>query len=299
MEICHFSDLHLALKKEPRVWQLLSKRALGYANLKLNRGKTHKRSVLKSLLRDVAKRDPGLVVVTGDFTSLSLRSEYEEIDRLFMEAGLNPASTFVIAGNHDRYTPLASLSNAFERGMERWLGSDNGDRAGVPRYRIKDNVVVIGLDTAIWRGPTSAAGRIGKNQIERLIDLLDSESVRGKWPVIALHHPPFHLKKERFRDLRVGLEGVDDLMGALEDRGATLIHGHLHLLSRRRLGKLDIIGVPSASNDTGIVESQAAYHTYRLNAEGLVSAESTRFWPDGERGYVTETVDVPLERWVD
>ena len=279
IRICHFSDLHLAPKRSVVPWKLLGKRALGYANLMLNRGRTHKEEHLVALLRKVTEEDADLVVVTGDFTSLSLGFEFQHIDALFKAHGLSPQRTVVIPGNHDRYTFLTDTFDAFEKGMADWMPAAFQRKAGYPIVRELGPVLFMALDTAVWRNPVRAAGAVSDDQLDRLKAALDGNQGR-RWPVIALHHPPVYRGLEKLRHYRTGLDGYERLIAALEDRPATVIHGHLHESSRCRVGALDIIGVPSASNNTGDPHTQLAYYVYTFAAAGLTLAEAVRLWPD-------------------
>jgi 3',5'-cyclic AMP phosphodiesterase CpdA len=283
IRIAHFSDLHLVPEERVPLWTLLGKRALGFANLTLNRGRTHKREYLERLLLEVAAEGADYVVVTGDLTSLSLDFEFARIDRLFRDAGLSPDRTMVLPGNHDRYTPTADLSNAFEKCMADWFPDHFSRPMGYPLAVALGPVVLYGLDTAVCQGPVRAAGAIAESQIGRLAADLTSERHRRKWPVIALHHPPFHRGNRHLLHYRTGLSGYEKLIHALGDRPATLVHGHLHAGSRFKVGPLDVIGVPSASNNTGEPDTQLAYNVYTFSKDGLARADLVRLWPEADR----------------
>jgi 3',5'-cyclic AMP phosphodiesterase CpdA len=265
----------------------VGKRALGYANLTLNRGRTHKKEHLVNLVRAVAKEAADLVLVTGDFTSLSLDFEFQNINKLFLANGLTPDNTLVIPGNHDRYTVLADKLDAFESGMASWLPKGFRRRTGYPIFREVGPALVAALDTSVWRNPVRAAGVVDDAQLKRLTERLHQEGGR-LWPVIALHHPPFSRGNRMLLHYRTGLAGYDRLIRGLKGIRATVIHGHLHVSCRRTTDGLDIIGVPSASNNTGEPSTQLAYHVYTVSAAGLDKAEAIRLWPDG---------DEPIERY--
>jgi 3',5'-cyclic AMP phosphodiesterase CpdA len=285
IRICHFSDLHLVPTQRVPLHKLFSKRILGYANLKLNRGRTHGIEHLRHLLSHVAKESADKIVVTGDFTSLSLDFEFNAIDKLFKEAGLEPARTMVIPGNHDRYTISADKTWAFERGLADWLPPNMSKISGYPLVEQLGPVVLFGLDTAVWRNPARAAGAISKDQIQRLRDGLTQGELRNRWPVIAMHHPPIYRGGRTLKHYRTGLSGFKRFIRTV-NRPATVIHGHLHSAIRSREALIDIIGVPSASNNTGSSQTQFAYYVYTFSRDGLLKVEVNRFWPDATRDAV-------------
>jgi 3',5'-cyclic AMP phosphodiesterase CpdA len=278
IKICHFSDLHLMPTQRIPFYKLLNKRALGYANLKFNRGHTHSIQSLRHLLNYVAKENVSYIVVTGDLTSLALNFEFETIDRLFTAAGLTPERTMVLPGNHDRYTVTADRWHAFEEGLARWLPASQSQTTKFPIFKSLGPVLLIGLDTAVWRNPVRAAGSIAPSQLKRLHHALAADNLNGRWPVIAMHHPPFHRGNKKLLHYRTGLSGFRRFLDAVT-RPATVIHGHLHVASRKQVGEVDIIGVPSASNNTGIPTTQFAYYVYTFCSYGLLKIEVNRFWP--------------------
>jgi 3',5'-cyclic AMP phosphodiesterase CpdA len=281
VRICHLADLHLPLPRPIRPWHLLNKRVLGYLNLRLGRSTTHKLSAFEELLDSVAAEGADLTVIVGDVANLSLDFEYEAIGEMLRAVGLEPDNTVVIPGNHDRYTITADSSGAFEQGMAEWLPPGfSRSPAGYPFVQVAGPVELIALDTAVWRGPIRAAGRIDPDQIERTVAAVDRIAAAGRWPVIAMHHPPFRLDGALNRHYRTGLVGYDDFVEALDGRSATVLHGHLHYLTRRSIAGLDVIGAPSASNDCGRPDHQLAYCLYTFDRSGLTAAEVVRLWPD-------------------
>lgn len=296
IRICHFSDLHLPLPEPAPLWRLVGKRCLGYPNLKFIRGKTYRLDAFEPLLEQMAGEQADLVVMTGDLSSLAFGFEFKQIDRLFRRYGLTPDTTVVLPGNHDRYTIGADLTGAFEKGMAPWLATGFDRDGGYPISTTVGPVTVYALDTARWRNPVRAAGYIAPNQILRLLEKMESDSSGDTWPVIAMHHPPFHLAPARLRDYRNGLDGLDRFIDALKTKNATVLHGHLHKFSRRQINGLDVIGVPSASNDSGTETSQLAYHVYTFAPEGLVKAEAVRHWPRNQTPQTRfERIELPGE----
>jgi 3',5'-cyclic AMP phosphodiesterase CpdA len=295
IRICHFSDLHLPLQERVPLHRLMGKRGLGYANLRILRGKTHKLAAFEALLARAACEKADLTIITGDVANLAVEFEYAFIDRLLRGSGLDPATTMVLPGNHDRYTMGSDLRSAFETGMRDWLPPGFDRRAGYPIVRVLGPVLVMGLDTAVWRNAIRSSGHVDPVQVERLRAALRSDEAKYRWPVIALHHPPFCREGRLLRDYRSGLDGASLLTNSLEGTHATVLHGHLHELSRRAMGGLDVIGVTSASNDRGDAKLQLAYHLYTFNRTGLLSAVAVRHWPDRPAADRFERADLPHE----
>ncbi len=280
VRICHISDIHLPLSKPVPPLSLFGKRLLGWANLKLVRGKTHRQEVFESLMGELARERRDLIIITGDIANLCLEFEYREVERILLASGISPEEVIILPGNHDRYTPLADSTGSFEKHMADWLPPWFSRNTGYPIIRTFDQVAVAAIDTAIWRGPIRAAGVVRKDQISRLADFLEECDHAGRWPIMAMHHPPFELAGSFFRDYRSGLACRERLLNAIGRGRGTMLHGHLHVLSRSKVGGLDTIGVASASNDTGRPDIQAAYHVYTFDETGLVDAEIVRHWPN-------------------
>ena len=300
IRVCHFSDLHLPLSDRIRLNRLVGKRCLGYVNLRFLRGQKYKLAPFVTMLQEIAREQVDLVIMTGDLTSLALDMEFEQAGRILLDAGLQPEKTIIVPGNHDRYTFGADLSCAFEKGMERWLSPGFVRAQDYPIIQKVGPVVVAALDTAVWRNPIRSAGYIGPDQIERLVSALDRDELRGCWPVIAMHHPPFRLRQARLRDFKDGLDGLEALLRALDHRRATILHGHLHRLSRRHKAGLEVIGVPSASHDAGNESGQMAYHIYTFGRGGLLHAEAVRHWPSGTNDKpLFERMELPEEAFAD
>ncbi len=290
--ICHFSDLHVVPNQRVPWFSLLNKRILGYGNLKLNRGKTHKEAFLLRLMEKVASEKADMTVITGDFTSLSLDFEFARIGRMLKDCGLVPERTMVIPGNHDRYTYLADKQRAFERGMADWLPEGFFSRPEYPIVKRLGHVCLMGLDTAVWRGPVRAAGAIDDLSIARMKETLTSEEMKSLAHLIAVHHPPFHRGNHLLKDYRTGFVGKEKLIEAIP-KEAVVIHGHTHIASRRKIGVLDVIGVPSASNNTGNPSTQLAYNKYTFAKDGAFRAEAHRLWPKEDGEIAMECTMVP------
>jgi 3',5'-cyclic AMP phosphodiesterase CpdA len=275
--IVHVSDFHLPISDTIPFRKFFSKRVLGWANLQFNRGKTHRKEPFIHLFKHLRDQGSSLCVATGDFVNLALESEFSAVADLFRENGFTAENLFCIPGNHDRYTPGAQYRGDFEKHFSEWLPFTGSPRQ-YPTMKIVGNVAVIGLNTATWRGPIRAAGRLPKRQLKRLHHLLDNLDA-SLTPLIAMHHPPFAIGTHALKQYLDGMQRFQPLMDLLQGRKAVVLHGHIHILSDRMCGDVRVIGVPSASNDAGKSDKQLAYNTLRFDSDGLVEVTSTRYWP--------------------
>ena len=276
--ITHISDFHLPISGTIPIHKLFSKRVLGWANLTFNRGKTHLQAPFVKLLDHLVAQHASFCVATGDFVNLALDREFAHLAQLFKERGFTSETLLCIPGNHDRYTPGAQFRGDFEKHFSEWLPFPDTSRQ-YPTIKIVGHAAVIGLNTAVWRGPIRAAGRLSKRQLNRLKKILDNLP-QEQTPIIAMHHPPFSIGRNRMKQYLDGMQRFERLMNLLQHRNAVVIHGHIHVLSDRMVGDVRVIGVPSASNDIGNSEKQLAYNTLRIGPEGLIDASTTRYWPE-------------------
>lgn len=278
LTIVHISDLHLPLADRVPWSRLWSKRLLGYANLEFLRGTHMSEAPALEMLRLAGAEPADYFVVSGDLSNLALPCELERSARLLREAGLTPDRTMVLPGNHDRYVPEALRGRFFERALADWLPAGFADLGHYPLARVWGPVLIVGLDTAVPRRTIRSAGRLEAAQLDRLRALLDAPEHAGLWPVIALHHPPLPLSGSPVRQYLRGLMGFGPLLRLLEGRGATLLHGHLHLQQRRRFegGRLEVVGVPSVSVSGRAEANAMGYNVYTFRGDGLEKVVAVR-----------------------
>ncbi len=114
MRVLHFGDIHFWKIGTDRDF-LYPKRALGTINLTLRRRKRFPPAYAQAVAKEVVRQDADLVIFSGDFTTMSLRSEYEMAAEAFTPIHEKFGDRlFAIPGNHDRYTPLSVRSQRFE-----------------------------------------------------------------------------------------------------------------------------------------------------------------------------------------
>src|SRR6185295_14897558 len=103
LRLAHFSDIHLSVRPL-RLGALdwFSKRATGWINERVGRGKHFSNSsvIAAVLAAEIRSRNYDHVVFSGDCTTIGLRSEFAEVERVLSPGeGWPPA--VAVPGNHD------------------------------------------------------------------------------------------------------------------------------------------------------------------------------------------------------
>lgn len=273
MKLAHFSDVHALSLDGVRPWHFLNKRVAGYLNLRLHRGDKHPVSLFRAIVDDLNANPVDHVAVTGDLTNLSLRPEFELARAILDEIALGPAHVSVIPGNHDVYTFGALQEKVFWKLLAPYASSDDKSHVEFPLVRVRGDVAIVGLSTALPSPPPLADGWLGRAQLAALDETL--AALDGKFRVLMLHHPPY---TNRHAILR-GLRDRRRLQGVLQKRGVELIlHGHEHRDLRATIpgrdGPIPVIGVGSGTYDDHRADRRARYNVYTIEGGQLVSVET-------------------------
>jgi 3',5'-cyclic AMP phosphodiesterase CpdA len=291
LRIAHVSDTHV-LSTAGVEWRrmLFNKRLTGYANLMLDRGRTHRREYLLAVLAGAAA-GADHVVVTGDLTNLALESEYEEA-RALLNGVARSVEVTVVPGNHDIYLPSISRERRGAHYLAKFLQSDLPDLAldlpagPYPCVKLRGPAAIIALSSAVPRPPFIAAGYLGEAQLAALARVLAHPDVAQRTPLILVHHPPVDPRNRlaRMRDGLLDAAALRSTLGSLA-RGLILF-GHLHVrvrcLLRTSTGALDVIGASGAALDHPDVSVRAGFNRYEIGDDGsLVSAEARVLDPQG------------------
>lgn len=274
MRIAHFSDVHALALDGVRPWQFLNKRVAGLLNLKLKRREKHPVRLFRAIVEDLNREPVDHVVVTGDLTNLSLLPEFRLAREILDGLRLGPEHVTVVPGNHDVYTLGALQRKVFWDTFAPYATSDAGAGVEFPLVRVRGELAVIGLSTALPSPPPLADGWVGRAQLAAVEEKL--AALAGKFRVLLLHHPPY---TNRHAVLR-GLRDRGALQKVLARVGAELVlHGHEHRDLRRTLpgpggGEIPVIGVGSGTYDDHRLERRARYNVYTVADGRLVSVET-------------------------
>jgi 3',5'-cyclic AMP phosphodiesterase CpdA len=253
--LAHLSDLHLGpLPTGSARRHFALKRTIGVLHWRLNRHRVHSMAVASAIAADIQAAAPDHVALTGDIVNVAARAEFTAAATWLNTLG-DPGWISVVPGNHDTYVRmdwehgLKHLAAYMQGDMKVQLTQSSAQIATpFPYVRLRRNVALIGVSTAVPQPLHRAAGLLGSTQLESLAFLLSDLRERGFARVLMIHHPPLPgLAKPR-----KALLDAAALREVLEAHGAELVlHGHNHELMLNtlasRFGTVNVLGVPSAS----------------------------------------------------
>jgi 3',5'-cyclic AMP phosphodiesterase CpdA len=291
--LAHLSDIHIGPLPDVGLYQLVSKRAIGYVNWHRNRRHLLHDNVLATIVADMKAAAPDHVAVTGDLVNLALDAELEAA-KLWLETVGSGGDVSVVPGNHDAYVP-----GAFGRACRLWAPWMTGDGQNVPvsrdtfpYLRVRGKVALIGCTTAHATAPFMANGFFREKQGERLAGILQETSRQGLFRVIMIHHPPVrHAVSEPKR-----LYGIRRFNNILRWHGAELVlHGHSHLPSLHWLEgpegcTVPVVGVAAAGQSVGGSKPAAQYNLIEI--DGKVERWAIRLTRRGLTGAALPPQDI-------
>ena len=260
--LAQIGDPHISPLPRPSAGELMSKRLLGYLSWSVRRKHVHKAEVLAALTADVVRAHPDHIAVMGDLTNIALPAEFPPALAWLRTLGV-PRNVSVIPGNHDAYVELP-----FDRTVGAWGEYVRGDADGAsfPWLRVRGDVAIIGVSTAIATAPFLATGAVGAAQLARLRAMLGELGERRLFRVVSIHHPPLDsLTKRRKR-----LYDSAELAAVIAEAGAELIlHGHTHKATvawmRGRDDNVPVVATTSASaNGSNEHELRAQYNLFHI-----------------------------------
>ena len=250
--LAHLSDVHLQPMPPfgPAHWR--PKRVLGYANWVRNRKGAHLRQVVDRLVADMDAQKPDHIAVTGDLVNIGLPQEHVRALEWLQSLG-PPDRVTVIPGNHDIYVRLLLDPGAMRWGAYMASNADGAQfvakgNAGFPFVRRFGRIALVGVNSAVPMPPVIAAGRVGREQLARLADILEALARQRLMRIVLIHHPPLPGQASWSR----GLRDAAQLEQVFATHGAELVlHGHNHMntLAACHWGDVSVpvIGIASAS----------------------------------------------------
>ena len=266
-QLAHISDIHLSPLPTPRLYELIGKRLTGYINWKENRTCEMGRQTLDALMESLKQKQADHLVISGDLVNLSLPREFAAAKDWLVAQG--PASDISLTfGNHDAY-----VGGAFKKACKTfrpWITSEEAHAwsAVFPYMRIRGQVAIIAVSSAIATPPFFATGRFDSAQAYHLADLLREAKERNLFRVVMIHHPPYKNATYWYKKLW----GIERFQRVIKQHGAELIlHGHTHVPSLEHIdGKerdVPVVGVASASQAFGGKKPPANYNWFTIDGD--------------------------------
>lgn len=233
--VAHISDLHILDLEGVRWQQFLNKRMTGAMNLAGMRRNAHPLVVCEQLAQRLAEDDIDHVIITGDVTNLALDSEFRRARQIVETIG-PPSYVTMIPGNHDMYTRGALRHHRFERWFGDYMVDDVDEHhSAITKGRLhypfvrapSPHVRIYGLSSAIPTPPFLAFGHVGRDQLERLRQLVAEEPAEVKVRIALVHHNLHHrLGAAEYLASLYDRRAFADVMHEI---GATMVlHGHTH-----------------------------------------------------------------------
>ncbi len=260
--LAHLSDAHIGPLPRPRVRELIGKRLSGYINWQ-RRSHIHNMGVLSQITADIAAHAPDHIAMTGDILNIGLAGEFLQARRWLETLG-PPHDVSFVPGNHDAY--VRSAHRQISETFSPWCANDGEAHTSFPYLRIRGEVALIGLSSAIPTAPLLASGAMGPEQRAAFDRILGQATAQGLFRVVMIHHPPWPGGASFGR----GLRDARQFEEIIARHGADLvIHGHNHKFLRKKLqGEVPVIGVASASAVPGSPRHRAAWHLYAIERHG-------------------------------
>lgn len=273
--LAHFSDAHLGpLPPGATFRDFRLKRLIGSLSWTFNRRGFHLIAVADAIAADIRAAAADHVACTGDIVNIASRGEFARAAQWFTQLG-EPRDVSFVPGNHDSY-----VACQWEKGLQPFAPFMSGEmrlaatvsstqiNTPFPFVRLRKNVALIGLSSALPQALYRAGGALGDIQLAALAATLRDLRERGFARVVLIHHPPF----PGLAPARKALSDAAALRTVIAEEGAELIlHGHNHVAMvsplKTRFGTAHAVGVPSASN-TGAHHDPAAWNLYTIARDG-------------------------------
>jgi 3',5'-cyclic AMP phosphodiesterase CpdA len=163
--------------------------------------------------------------------------------------------------------------------------------SGFPNVRLRRNVAIIGLSSAVPQSLFKAGGSLGSKQLKALSTLLRDLKARGYYRIVSIHHPPLPGLAPR----RKALSDAGELQETLRKDGAELVlHGHNHRemvnFTAGPEHQIPVVGVPSASSNGMGHHEPAGWNLYKIsrNQGNWITDVSVRGWDPASKTVIAK-----------
>jgi len=226
LKVLHFGDIHFWKIGTDRDF-LYPKRTLGSVNLSLRRRWKFPPAYAQAVAREVARQEADLVLFSGDFTTMSLKSEYRMAAEAFAPIREKFGERlFAIPGNHDRYTPFSVRSRRFEDYLP--FAANLIEGALTRTQVISERLAVIGFDCS-HPCRIRSNGTMTEELTEELRAALEQQREDGRRVFLVGHYPYAYPQGVEISWEHKLLEAERLQSLVAEFRPAAYFHGHKHI----------------------------------------------------------------------
>ena len=239
MKIIHFSDIHTGGYIRS-IGAFFDKRIIGTLNYKLRRRRHVKWEYLDKALKVIKEEKPDFVINTGDLTSVSEASEFEEaLERLKPITEDQSLSFLNVPGNHDFYISSKEASNNRQKAYNT-LNRNKFTLNELPLKIDTEKCTFILIDESRPNKGTNSSGALKPDDFKKIDKWLSENQSK---PVILIGHYPLKNKLGDPLPKRRALENAE-LLTSLLEKGKISVNlcGHIHSAFKReeQSGSLEI-----------------------------------------------------------
>ena len=220
MRVILLGDVHAFARRLPwRHW--FSKCAAGWLNMRFNPNRKFNFDLWPGTLQYIRTLQPDWVLGSGDLTQLALPVEFTQVLEPWRQI-LGQPRTWIVPGNHDRYTLRSVTEQTFEQCVGDWAP------ASYPAWvKLSEHWYVLALDTTSTPS-LDATGAVGTAQLQAIASELSRFTAQDG--LLVLTHYPMLLPDARHDKPGHLLRDAQALRQVLAQSPARLIylHGHVH-----------------------------------------------------------------------
>ncbi|MEZ5315529.1 MAG: metallophosphoesterase [Chlamydiales bacterium] len=251
LKVAHLSDLHFSHPTfNPS--QFINKRWIGNLNLLFFRKYLYDTKHLLHLPQFFDSLNVDHVCITGDFSSLSLDSEFRE-SKAFVDSFSQPV--YFLPGNHDCYTKAVEKTRRFYH----FFPSEDLKNQRIEKKYLGKGWWWIGLDCAVATPPFYSLGLFSSTMKKALKQILDCIPLHEH--VIIGNHFPLYPTHRPMHDL----QGAHLLQQILKNypQVKLYLHGHDHKYYIQEERKE---GLPLVFNSGSVAHrSNGTFYLFQLN----------------------------------
>ena len=280
IRFAQLTDVHISSPGQTILRMWTGKRIMGGMNMLLRRRHEYRNAYLPIIVEHLLEQDLDMVVVSGDLSTTSLAKEFE-VARKHLQPFIDQGKLVTIPGNHDVYTKAAQKKKRYEQFFQDCHGETTGSEIYPFVRPVGEDVVFIGLGSAVPTGVSGSWGRIGEKQLTRLPIIL-SEHV-NQFRVLLVHHfiqdkhgTPGHPRR--------AIRDSERLLEVVKEYGVELIlHGHEHARYNYNVpgpkGDIPVYNPGPATRYGAEPSHQGGYHIYEVSDKSLKKVETYIFDP--------------------